>query len=206
MIQRCINPKRSSYPRYGAKGVTVCDRWRDFVNFLADMGERPIGTTLGRVLDMGNYEPGNCFWMTPEEQSLARRNRKAFVDESFGLPLDPSFFNLITLRDGCRSSAAAFAGIPHGIAPCTPACTLRARWGLFGYSYAAPPPGSPFEGVTWGHFLAWNQGVTVLLSLCITSGAASRDSSPAHRDRQGIARLIYSIVRWPLSSTGYGGL
>ena len=39
------------------------------------MGERPEGTSLGRILDMGNYEQGNCFWMTPAEQNLAKRNR-----------------------------------------------------------------------------------------------------------------------------------
>jgi hypothetical protein len=62
---------------YGGSGVTVCERWLTFENFLADMGVRPEGTTLGRNLDMGNYEPGNCFWQTSKEQALAKRNKRA---------------------------------------------------------------------------------------------------------------------------------
>jgi hypothetical protein len=53
--------------------VIVCDRWLDFRNFYADLGERPEGTTLGRYGDTGNYEAGNCTWMTSVEQV---RNRK----------------------------------------------------------------------------------------------------------------------------------
>lgn len=70
MINRCHNPNNSSYHRYGAMGVIVCDRWReDFLNFLADMGERPEGKTLDRFPNnLGNYEPGNCRWATAKEQ------------------------------------------------------------------------------------------------------------------------------------------
>jgi hypothetical protein len=77
MIWRCDNPKHLGYPKYGARGITVCERWRDFRNFLEDMGLRPEGTTLGRVIDRGNYEPGNVFWMTQAEQNLARKNNHA---------------------------------------------------------------------------------------------------------------------------------
>lgn len=71
MKGRCLNPNTEKYAKYGALGVTVCDRWlgKDgFSNFLADMGERPPGTTLGRFGDVGNYEPGNVKWMTSAEQ------------------------------------------------------------------------------------------------------------------------------------------
>lgn len=52
----------------------VCDRWQVFANFLADMGERPDGTTLDRYPDpAGNYEPGNCRWATPYAQRHNRR-------------------------------------------------------------------------------------------------------------------------------------
>lgn len=77
MIQRCTNPNVACYPTYGGAGVTVCERWLTFANFLAYMGERPKGTTLGRFLDLGNYQPGNCQWMTPAEQGLAQRKRHA---------------------------------------------------------------------------------------------------------------------------------
>jgi|ERR1017187_1850017 hypothetical protein len=69
MMQRCTNPKRENYQRYGGKGIAVCDRWRTFANFLADMGPRPAGTTLDRYPDHdGPYAPGNCRWATREQQ------------------------------------------------------------------------------------------------------------------------------------------
>ena len=71
MVNRCHNPNNSSYGRYGAKGIVVCDRWRNFNNFLADMGERPAGKTLDRIDPLGPYAPGNCRWATVVEQ---RRN------------------------------------------------------------------------------------------------------------------------------------
>jgi hypothetical protein len=77
MLARCRNTKHAKYKVYGRKGVRVCDRWRDFRNFLADMGPRPEGTTLGRILDRGDYEPGNAFWMTRAEQGLNVRNNHA---------------------------------------------------------------------------------------------------------------------------------
>lgn len=68
MKSRCTNPHDKSYPWYGAIGVAVCDRWMDFENFLADMGPRPEGTTLGRIGDVGNYEPGNVTWEPKQSQ------------------------------------------------------------------------------------------------------------------------------------------
>ena len=65
--------------RYGARGITVCDRWRGengFENFLSDMGPRPEGMTLDRKESNGNYEPGNCKWATKEEQA---HNRGKFI-------------------------------------------------------------------------------------------------------------------------------
>jgi len=79
MKTRCFNIKGDNFASYGALGVTVCDRWKDsFENFLADMGERPEGTTLGRFGDMGNYEPKNCKWMTSAEQVANWRSDRKF--------------------------------------------------------------------------------------------------------------------------------
>lgn len=73
MIARCFDRKNNRFQRYGARGITVCERWRKFENFLADMGERPAGKTLDRYPDnLGNYEPGNCRWATPKEQAANR--------------------------------------------------------------------------------------------------------------------------------------
>lgn len=77
MIQRCTNPKAVSYPSYGGRGISVCARWRTFQNFVADMGLRPAGTSIERVNQNGNYEPGNCRWATPKEQ--ARNTSRSII-------------------------------------------------------------------------------------------------------------------------------
>lgn len=73
MKKRCNTKSHVSYPSYGGRGIKVCERWNDFGNFLADMGERPIGKTLDRIDVNGNYEPGNCRWATLSEQQKNKR-------------------------------------------------------------------------------------------------------------------------------------
>src|SRR5215831_4299075 len=73
MLQRCSNPKRADWRRYGRRRIVVCQRWRRFENFLADMGACPDGLTLDRIDNFGNYEPGNCRWASWEQQYRNRR-------------------------------------------------------------------------------------------------------------------------------------
>lgn len=69
MLERCSNPNNRHWHIYGAKGITVCQRWQKFENFLADMGERPEGKTLDRIDNSKGYNVDNCRWATSSEQS-----------------------------------------------------------------------------------------------------------------------------------------
>lgn len=77
MLYRCNNQRCKSYPDYGGRGITVCDRWLSFEAFHHDMGDKPSPWhSINRIDNNGNYEPGNCEWSTPVEQARnCRHNR-----------------------------------------------------------------------------------------------------------------------------------
>lgn len=78
MKQRCLNPNNNQFHNYGARGITVCDRWLDsFENFYNDMGEPPTSShSLDRIDNDRGYSPDNCRWATPSEQTYNRRDYK----------------------------------------------------------------------------------------------------------------------------------
>lgn len=76
MRARCQTVTMTGFENYGGRGIRFCARWDDFNNFLADMGERPPGTTLDRIDVNGDYEPGNCRWATKRQQESNKRRRK----------------------------------------------------------------------------------------------------------------------------------
>lgn len=74
MRARCLYPSHRNYKDYGARGITFCDRWNSFENFLADMGKRPEGMNLDRIDTNGNYKPSNCRWTDEKTQQRNRTN------------------------------------------------------------------------------------------------------------------------------------
>lgn len=101
MWNRCRNPECKDFPRYGGRGITVCERWRSFPLFLADMGQPPSPKhSIERRDTNGNYEPLNCMWATNKEQSNNRRN------------------NVIVELDGKRMTLAQLSEL-SGVSACT---------------------------------------------------------------------------------------
>jgi hypothetical protein len=82
MKMRCTSRKSAMAKYYIKRGITMCDRWQRFENFLADMGERPPGMTLDRIDVNGNYEPGNCRWADNKTQARNRRPYQVGCDAS----------------------------------------------------------------------------------------------------------------------------
>jgi hypothetical protein len=76
MRSRCNNPGHPRWADWGGRGITVCERWDKFENFLADMGEKPPGMTLERRDNDRGYGPDNCYWATPAQQNRNKRSTK----------------------------------------------------------------------------------------------------------------------------------
>lgn len=87
MLARCRYPRRDTKASYAKRGIGVCERWRSFDSFLADMGPRPDGTTLDRIDNARGYEPGNCRWSSPREQARNRRNLRLDFDAAVAVAM-----------------------------------------------------------------------------------------------------------------------
>jgi hypothetical protein len=124
MIDRCHNPKNPAYFRYGGVGIEVCARWREYVNFFADMGPRPSPShSIDRIDGTGSYEPGNCRWATKIVQmNNVRTNRRL-----------TAFGETMTFAEWARKS-----GIPR----VTIANRLKGGWAV---SRAVSQPSRPIK-------------------------------------------------------------
>lgn len=129
MIRRCYDPRFKEYRNYGARGISVCDRWRtSFEAFSEDMSPRPNGLSIDRINNDGNYEPGNCRWATRTQQN---RNTRA---------------NHVVQFDGARKSIAEWAD-ELGV----PAKRIRARINTSGWDATAALTRPRLTNVGSGH-------------------------------------------------------
>lgn len=88
MINRTNNPKCERYENYGGRGITVCERWRVYKNFLQDMGRAPSKEhSIDRIDVNGNYEPNNCRWVDRQTQSRNRTSNNIQEYNGERLPL-----------------------------------------------------------------------------------------------------------------------
>ena len=103
---RCRNRNNPDYADYGGRGITFCKRWDSFELFLQDMGPRPDGTSLNRLENNKNYEPGNCAWSTDPEQQRNKRNvvRLTYAGRTQTLPAwaEEKQLGLETVRERLR--------------------------------------------------------------------------------------------------------
>lgn len=82
MVSRCENPGDPVFERYGARGIKVCDRWLDIRNFIADMGDKPEGTSIDRIDNNKGYSPDNCRWADDKTQGRNRRCVKLSMEKA----------------------------------------------------------------------------------------------------------------------------
>ncbi len=111
MIDRCYNPNDAGFIYYGARGIAVCDRWREsVVNFVDDMGERPEDGTIDRIDNNGPYCKENCRWVTQQEQMKNTRQNHYVTYQG----------ETLCLKEWSRRFKIPYTTLRHRIIKCWP--------------------------------------------------------------------------------------
>lgn len=121
MLRRCNDQRRPEYARYGGRGISVCERWKDIRNFVEDMGQKPEGMSLDRIDNDGPYSPDNCRWATRVEQANNKRsNRLLTIDGDTKTAAQWSRISGVSepainfrLKSGWPAKDAVFTGVRH---------------------------------------------------------------------------------------------
>jgi len=115
MRQRCNNPGNIGYATYGGRGISVCQEWDSYEQFLSDMGERPSGWTLDRIDPNGNYCKDNCRWISRKEQNRNRRDNRRFEFEG-ELRTIPEIAEMVGLKEATLRRRLVIVGEPLDVA------------------------------------------------------------------------------------------
>ena len=87
MHDRCYNPKAANYPRYGGRGIFVCNEWHNFEPFYEFFGDLPSGSTIDREDNDGPYAPWNCRVASKTEQNRNKRTNRLLEFNGESLPI-----------------------------------------------------------------------------------------------------------------------
>lgn len=117
MRDRCNNPFNQNYHRYGGRGIYVCDSWDEsFINFYADMGDRPEGMSIDRIDNNKGYSPDNCRWATNLQQSVNKNPIKGTVSGHRGVYRHGAKWRVTLMANGVKHVIGSYTDIDDAVA------------------------------------------------------------------------------------------